>query len=148
MDRDLSYIPRVHRNTLSRSFAGLLSIWLAVCMAEPAQLHTCTMHGGLAIQTSVPGVHANHRAHHEETRPQTGSNRGHHSDSQSRQCSCLGDCSTAGAAVGLPATIVSLEAIAAIRESGPRFDAASSVVSAGNHLLPFANGPPRNSFRA
>jgi hypothetical protein len=146
--REFTYIPHVRHNVVSRSFAGLLSLWLAICMVEPAQLHTCAMHGALAIQTSGADAHVNPAAHQVATHQPAHSDHSHHTDSQSRQCSCLGDCNAAGARVGLPATIVSLQAIAGIYESEPQFDSGSAVVSAGNRLLPFANGPPPNSSRA
>jgi hypothetical protein len=48
----------------------------------------------------------------------------------------------------LPAAIVSLQAIAAIDGSKALVEPVSPIVAAGNYVLPFANGPPRNSFRA
>jgi hypothetical protein len=147
--RAFPYIPPVRRTAVSRTCAGLLSLWLAICMVEPAQLHTCAMHGGLAIeQTSGSGTHANHHAHHAAMHESTRSDRGHHTDPQSRQCSCLGDCNGGSATVGLPAATVSVQAIAAIDGSKALVEPASPTVSAGSYVLPFANGPPRNSFRA
>jgi hypothetical protein len=145
---EFTYIPHVRHNVVSRTFAGLLSLWLAICMVEPAQLHTCTMHGGLAIQTSGPGVQTIPHAHHAAMHQPTHSDRGHRTDSQSRQCSCLGDCNTGSASVGLPAAVVSLRAVARVYESKTQFEPTSPVVSAGNHLLPFANGPPLDFSRA
>src|SRR5258705_13582837 len=62
IDPSTTYIRRVRHHWLFRSLAGVLSVWLAICLAEPAQLHTCAMHGGLAIDVSTHdgGLHSAH----------------------------------------------------------------------------------------
>ena len=40
----------MRRHWISRSLASVLALWLALCLAEPVQLHICVMHGGLAMQ--------------------------------------------------------------------------------------------------
>jgi hypothetical protein len=146
IDVGLPYIPHVRRNPISRIFAGFFSLWLATCLAEPVQLHTCAMHGGLAIETNAASAHAS-QAHHMAMHGSSQSDRGQDSDSQSRQCSCLGDCNAGSGPVGLPAVSVSLAATTRGNSPAP-FDYSSPIVSAANHLLPFANGPPSNSLRA
>src|SRR3954465_1395419 len=47
-----AYIRFVRRHVMSRILAAVLSVWLVVCLAEPAQLHTCVMHRGFAVNTA------------------------------------------------------------------------------------------------
>ncbi len=141
------YIPHVRNNVVSRTFAGLLSLWLAICMVEPAQLHTCAMHGGLAIDQNASSPQAAGAAHHMATHRSHDSN--HRSnDSKSHQCSCLGDCSGGSASVGLPA--VRASALSALIEDrravGFAYD--SPVVVTPDFVLQFANGPPALLYRA
>jgi hypothetical protein len=144
------YIRRVRRTRLSRGLAGILSIWLAICLAEPMQLHTCVMHGGLALDVSMgAGMHggsshggiasthamAGHSQHDQST------------DGQSKQCTCLGDCSTGKTPVGLapaPTQLASVE----LERSRAVFSYSSPSLVSPHFLLPFSNGPPSASSRA
>jgi len=150
----------VRRNWLYRSFAGIMSVWLAICLVEPAQLHTCAMHGGLAIEGGVhsAGVHsprahaahaapAAHRGIHGSDATPTGSRQDQDSDTQSKHCSCLGDCSVGKTAISLPGSSTQLQQLA-ISASASAFPRDVPAVSAPHFLLPFANGPPAFSSRA
>jgi hypothetical protein len=141
----------VRRNRISRVFASVLALWLAVCLAEPVQLHTCAMHGGLPVE-QIDGVatHA-HAAPAEHLTPAGPVGHSHHdqnTDNESRQCSCLGDCSAGRSSVGIAAPAVLLPAVATVEISGTDFEYASPELVAPGFLLPFSNGPPARSSRA
>ena len=132
----------MRRNLISRVLASVLATWLAICLAEPAQLHTCTMHGGLAVvQTAAGDIHgsvATGHSHHDEQR----------SDSQSRQCTCIGDCNAGSFQLGIVAAGISLLTVATTEASAPELVYDSPRVVAPDFLLPFSNGPPTGSSRA
>jgi len=155
LTRTLIYIRRVRRNWVYRAFAGIISAWLVICLVEPAQLHTCAMHGGLAIGGAHAiahgtGGHAGSAAHHAAPSPAAASTQSHHdrdSDSQSHQCSCLGDCSVGKTPLSLPGATAALQAApigrVAVTPAGE-----VPAITAPQFLLPFANGPPAISSRA
>jgi hypothetical protein len=127
----------VRRNWIVRSLASAFSVWLAVSMVEPVQLHACAMHGGLAIeQAGMHGAHGHSAAGHSH---------GQHNDGKSHQCSCLGDCNGGSGSIGLTATAVSLFAAVVNDGSSARFDYISPALVAPQFLLPFGNGPPSSS---
>jgi predicted lipoprotein with Yx(FWY)xxD motif len=138
------YIRRVRRHWISRSLASVLALWLAVCLAEPVQLHTCAMHGGLAIDVGSVATHS-----HTATAEHLGhTHHGQDTDNQSRQCSCLGDCSAGRPPIGIAAANVALPTVAIIQRSAADFTYDSPRVVAPRFLLPFSNGPPAGSSRA
>src|SRR4051812_49127645 len=119
-----------------------MSVWLALCLAEPMQLHTCVMHGGLAIDVgghtaaadaTQLSASAEHHAAHSHGQS------GH--DTHSRQCSCLGDCSVGKIPIVLPTGPGQLEA-PTVHTSSVEFTQASPSLDAPQFLLPFSNGPP------
>jgi hypothetical protein len=140
----------VRRTPFVRGLASILSIWLAICLAEPMQLHTCVMHGGLAIDVSMDT--AMHGASLHGGMASTHAMAGHSqhdqsTDGQSKQCTCLGDCSTGKTPVALapaPTQLASFE----LESSRAVFSYSSPSVVAPRFLLPFSNGPPSASFRA
>ena len=153
-----AYIRRVRRSRFARAFSGILAVWLAICLAEPMQLHTCVMHGGLAMAGSMHGMGggsmdrdamssgSTNRAHPAaslEGRP-------HHNDGtddQSIQCICLGDCSGGRTPVGLTAAPVFLASLQ-FDVPTPVFSYVSPSLASPRFLLPFSNGPPSASSRA
>jgi hypothetical protein len=107
------------------------------------------MHGGLAIDVSMHdgGTHGAHggmasihsmagHSHHDQT-----------PDTQSKQCSCLGDCSTGKAPAFLAEAPAQL-ALVAVERSQPIISYASPSLVSPQFLLPFSNGPPDASSRA
>jgi hypothetical protein len=144
----------VRRTPLFRGLAGFLSIWLAICLAEPVQLHTCVMHGGLAIDVGLQGagMHGGsaHGAHVGIGSTHATSGHSHHdqgTDGQSKQCTCLGDCSAGKTPVGLttaPTQLASLQ----IESTRAIFTYTSPSLVSPHFLLPFSNGPPSASSRA
>ena len=121
-----------------------------MCLAEPVQLHTCAMHGGLAIEVGSVATHS-HTATAEHLATNAGAghfHHGHDTDSQSRQCSCLGDCSIGRAPIGFAAANVELPTVAIIQGSATDFAYDSPHNVAPQFLLPFSNGPPAGSSRA
>jgi hypothetical protein len=149
LDQSTTYIPRVRHHWLFRSLATVLSVWLVICLAEPAQLHTCGMHGGLAIDASMRGgsphgVHGGHgnihsmagHSHHDQT-----------PNGQSNQCTCIGDCSAGKTPVVLAAAPTQLTWVL-VQEKPAVFSYASPALVSPQFLLPFSNGPPGNPSRA
>ena len=117
----------------------MLSVWLAICLAEPAHLHTCAMHGDLAMQTH--GMAAHHGTTH------AGHSHDQSGDGKAKQCSCMGDCSAGRTLIGPAAVSVSFAATT-IRKSSTPFGYDSPAISAPHFFLPFSNGPPKTSSRA
>jgi hypothetical protein len=116
-------------------------------MVEPAQLHTCAMHGGLAIQQTQSSSGAGGVAHHMAAHRSHDSN--HQStDGKSHQCSCLGDCNGGSATVGLPAVRVSVLSALAQDRRATGFAYDSPTVVTPDFVLQFANGPPALLYRA
>jgi hypothetical protein len=128
-------------------------------MAAPMQLHTCVMHGGLAIDGGAKAASSPLHAHGGVSQGNAhGSHSGHavanHSqhqhgtDGPSKQCSCLGDCNAGGKApIGLSAPIAQLASVRA-GSSTADFTYTSPSLVAAHFLLPFSNGPPVISSRA
>lgn len=138
----VSIFDAVRRNVFFRGLAGVLSVWLAICLAEPAQLHTCVMHGALAI--SAHGGAAHHGPSHAAASHSNDKSSG---DGQSQQCSCLGDCSAGRTFVGVAAAAPSF-ASAPTHTAAVSFSYVSPSIVAPHFLLPFSNGPPGSSARA
>ncbi len=150
MDRSTTYIRPVRHTRVFRGLASIVSMWLAICLAEPTQLHTCVMHGGLAIDVSMDAVMHGGSSHGGMASTHALAGHSHHdqgTDGRSKQCSCIGDCSTGRAPIGLaPAstqlTLLELEVPEAI------FSYHSPSLVSPHYLLPFSNGPPSSSSRA
>src|SRR4051794_9821056 len=117
-------------------------------MVEPAQLHTCAMHGGLAIERAAAGTLGANVAPEMATHVRMHDHSHHGKDSKSRQCSCLGDCSGASATVGLPSAGVSVVQTPIGAGAAASFAYRSPSVTAPDFLLQFANGPPAILTRA
>src|ERR1041384_6038633 len=117
---------------IHRIGAGLLALWFTVVTVEPARLHACPMHDGLAIAT-VEHAHASHAGHMGHGAPTS-------PESQKHSCSCIGSCATA-TTPALPTT-VSFDIVGAGAESHG-IAALSRPASRVAFVLPFGNGPPR-----
>jgi hypothetical protein len=116
-------------------------------MVEPMQLHTCAMHGGLAIE-QVSGPYG-HSAHHRTAMHRVGQpNHDQGTDGHSHQCSCLGDCNGGSAPVGLTVSAVSLSEPGVVDNAASSFNYSSPRLVAASFFLPFSNGPPASSSRA
>ncbi len=141
----------MRRSWISRSLASVLALWLAICLAEPVQLHICVMHGGLAMeQMAAPGTHGHSSTvRHHSTHSFAGHfNHNPKSGNESQQCSCLGDCNSGRAPIGIAATGISVPTVATLEGSATHFAYVSPKVVAHQFLLPFSNGPPAGSSRA
>ena len=145
----------MQRSWVFRAFASFTAVWLAICLAEPLQLHTCVMHGGLAID--VAGHHGEMgtgssslttSAHNPQMASHVGGHGDHgQPDHHSRQCSCLGDCNAGKTPVGLVATAIGFDA-PILSSNNAAYDYASPSLVAPHFLLPFSNGPPAAFSRA
>jgi hypothetical protein len=141
----------VRRSWIFRSLASVLALWLAICLAEPVQLHICVMQGGLAMeQMAAPAVHGHSSTvQHHSTHGFAGHfNHNPKSDNESQQCGCLGDCNSGRAPIGIAAPGVSLPTVAIVEGSGTDFAYDSPRLVAPQFLLPFSIGPPAGSSRA
>ena len=141
----------MRRSWISRSLASVLALWLAICLAEPVQLHICVMHGGLAMeQMTSPDLHGHSSTvqHHSTHGFAEHFNHNPNSDNESQQCSCLGDCNAGRAPIEITAAGISLPTIAIVEGSATDFAYDSPSVVAPQFLLPFSNGPPVGSSRA
>jgi hypothetical protein len=149
LDWSTAYIRRVRRTRLSRGLASIVSVWLAICLAEPTQLHTCVMHGGLAIDVSAgAAVHGGSHGGIASTHAMAGHS--HHdqgTDGQSKQCTCIGDCSMGRAPIGLAPAPIQLTLLE-VEVPGAVFSYPSPSLVSPQYLLPFSNGPPSLSSRA
>ncbi len=130
------------RTRAFRALAGVLGVWVGICLAQPMQLHLCVMHGGLAIESvghadaHMSHSAAPHSAHH--------STQGH---DKSQQCSCLGDCTT-GNATALVAPQQFRVAVATIARVDLPAARTYTPAAASGFLLPYPNGPPSTSSLA
>lgn len=122
------------RMLATRLVSAALLAWLSVFTTEPLGLHSCPMHGGLALEGGHSGHSMSHQGHGMPGR-----------NSRSNQCSCPGDCSgpTTSIAlvpesIGIPTADLSLTDRVSPRPPvlGERYTP---------RLLPFANGPPEIS---
>ena len=142
------YIRPMRHNSWFRILAGVLSAWLVICLAVPAQLHTCVMHGGLAIVANAGASHhaAAHQAHGAST---AAANHSHHQngDGQGNQCTCLGDCST-GRTVAVWLLLPSPLRRTSSKCRRQFLTTLHQPVVAPHFLRPFSNGPPDSSSRA
>jgi hypothetical protein len=123
------------------------------------QLHTCVMHGGLAIDVSIQdaGMHAaamaggsTHAAHGgmASTHAMAGhSHQDQGTDGQAKQCTCLGDCNAGKTPVSLASAPTQLAAVQVETQIAVFSYRSPSLVSP-HFLLPFSNGPPSASSRA
>ena len=141
----------MRRSWISRSLASVFALWLAVCLAEPVQLHTCTMHDGLAIvQNAAISTHGHSSAAEHSAAPTEAEHfhQDQSSDGESRQCSCFGDCIVGSSPIGITAAGISLLTAAITESSGPALEYVSPRLVAPRFLRPFSNGPPAGSSRA
>jgi hypothetical protein len=143
----------VRRNPIIRALISIASIWLAVCLAVPMQLHTCVMHGGLSIDVSAHGnglLVEQHSFQQQSPASHRVAGHSHHDqrqDDHSKQCSCIGDCSTGKAPVALASASTRVEFLQT-ESAGAAPSHESPSVSSPRFLLPFSNGPPAASSRA
>ncbi|MBX3132357.1 MAG: hypothetical protein KF689_03065 [Gemmatimonadaceae bacterium] len=137
---------------MRRTFAVLQALWLALLIAEPANLHACDMHaGGHAAHTGPAFAAAAERADatHDEH-----AHHGHHAESLDEDsvpptpddgagsaCQCLGEC--CAAAVAALAATPAIPVAVPVDAPAPRRSAATRAVPRAPDLqLPFANAPP------
>jgi hypothetical protein len=122
----------MHRSVWSRVFAAFVAIWFTVNMVEPAWLHACPVHGGLAIAAAHDGANSgstHHSSHHDQS----------DSKGAGHLCQCLGACTTAAMISSPPsAHIETIE----VRASAPGLGDHDFFLAERAHELPFSNGPP------
>ena len=135
----------LRRSWLHRSISALCAVWLAFIVAEPAALHSCPMHGGhgaAAAAAALTGLDATAGNHHSAVAEHEHGAPANH-EQNNRYCSCVGQCNATGAVAAVPVPAVRLTDVVVreLRVTLPSRDAQPN--GATEHLLPFANGPPR-----
>jgi hypothetical protein len=129
------------RSPSQRLAAWLLAALLALVVGEPLRVHECPVHLRSVTEaaatddaaTPASGHHAHDEAADGEEPPS--------SDHGGHACDCLGDCSTV-APVAAPRavavrTVTTLVAVPVLDAGAPL-----AALPAGEHVLPFAIGPP------
>ena len=130
--------PRLHR-----AHAWLLALLFAVVVGEPLRGHACPVHAALGTvgqEKGSGGAHAAHAAHatHAGTSDEAPADGGH----DSHLCDCLGTCSSGPAAARVPQTLALRLVEVGIVEAPAPLARLTPVATSGDHVLPFANGPP------
>lgn len=124
---------RKTRGIFTRAFAAAIAIWVGALTVSPLPLDACPMHGSHALHAAQPG-HAGHHAMSKHDGP---------SKNASRQCTCIGDCSTAASfAVIPPRQIAAPEARISTLLGGELSTQIVANLATREHVLPPANGPP------
>ena len=130
------------RTRAFRALAGVLAVWVGICLPQPMQLHLCVMHGGLSVESighrdsHMSHAAVSHDAHHPT-----------HSHDKSQQCSCLGDCTAGNAAAFIAPQQFRVAMQPVVRVDLPRA-ATYAPAAASGLLLPYPNGPPSTSSPA
>jgi hypothetical protein len=125
------------RTRLHRFLAAFSALWLAISIAEPAVLHLCPMHDGVAAAAGTQGDHTGHGAH---AAADAAADANAPSDEES-SCLCIGDCPAAAGVSLLPAGVAITDVVLTIGTDSGLPDFEYLPVSRAL-LLPFANGPP------
>jgi len=121
----------MHRSFATRLLAALVAVWFTINMVEPAWLHACPVHDGLAVTpTANQSGHSGHQpASHDESGGRT----------KSHLCQCLGACTTAAIVSTPPSSLVGTIEVSASAPGLPEYE---HPILERAHELPFANGPP------
>lgn len=142
--RRLSSVGMSHRTLSQRMATWLMVALLALVVGEPLRAHDCPTRAHLLDAASAPapagdghqGHHAGHQGHGADApAPASGEHAGDHG------CECVGDCSTA-APVAAPYALAVRTSTALVAAPAPCAGAPLAAVPAGEHVLPFAIGPP------
>jgi hypothetical protein len=124
-----------------RAAAWLLLLLFAAIVGEPLRGHACPVHAalGAAAQDAGEDAHGGHGSHaeHGADADETPAGGGH----DSHQCDCLGTCSS-GAAARVPQTLALRLVEVGLVEAPAPPTRLMPVATSGDHVLPFANGPP------
>ncbi|MEP7345713.1 MAG: hypothetical protein ABI877_10615 [Gemmatimonadaceae bacterium] len=129
----------------SRALAAVIAPWFALVMAEPAALHTCSVHSGAIpnVTATAPATASHSMAAHNHggmnaSAAEQAPAAPHHGGNQ---CSCLGGC-CAPSPVRLDTPSVLSWLPVEVLQERPRAATDEIRASADEYLLPFANGPP------
>jgi hypothetical protein len=131
----------MRRNSVFRTLATMLALWLPLVAGEPGLLHPCPMHGaGRAVAAAIRGevpaaqaasLHGHHAANHQAP------SHSHH------DCTCI-DCSTVATAAFIAPSAPAAEftvAEYAVARSVPSVE--SLARPAPEYSRPYTTGPPR-----
>ena len=129
----------------SRVLAAIIAPWFAIVMAEPAALHTCSVHSGTAVgATAAAPATASHSLavhQHSAENPESGHSSPASPHHGGKQCTCLGGCCAASpVSIDRPSFLSWIPA--QLQRERPIAPAGESRAAPGDYLLPFANGPP------
>ncbi len=134
----------MQRQPWTRALALFTGLWFTVITVGPSSTHACRSHDprsvGAAASQQTADPHAGHGTHHAARLPNGDETDEGPADDES--CDCLGLC-CASAPVSfydppseLPVTIVATTLVPHVGDHG-------IMPVASDHVLPFANAPPR-----
>jgi hypothetical protein len=120
---------------VKRPLAAFLGMWFLLVMIEPESVHSCPVHSA-----TLSGGHPAHTAHHSAAQS-------HHQspDKPAAACSCPGDCA-ASTFNAVPSTADNLVDTSSQFAEAAHVSVESIRVSQPDFFLPFAIGPPAESF--
>jgi hypothetical protein len=151
-----------------RILTTLWACWFVLLLNEPLQLHACPMHDGPSVvaaraggetgagHNAPKGEPAHDAAAHVHGSPDAAAmapasggagdgdtRHGDHDGEGTHSCSCLGHCasSSVSTAIAVPVPFAWLAGIIDIAPAQPH--AHEPAFALAEHVLPFANGPPR-----
>lgn len=145
----------VRRPLWFRSLITLWGIWFATALTEPAGFLACPMHSGMGHHASSVQVaetqvtetpsdvddHSGHDAHRAEPALEVSATESD-APEPSHVCSCLGDCcSSVPAQAADPIDVPRMVVIGDSGQIRPESNALTAL-TARDHALPFAIGPP------
>jgi len=122
-----------------RTLAAVLALWLVALVAEPAAVHPCPMHDGVASASGAALAHAGMRM------AASGMDDAHPgAPAHAHGCTCLGDCAAAGwAATAARAPRLALAGRALVaRAIVPTATNAAFRLAEPAHARPPSIGPP------
>jgi hypothetical protein len=120
--------------------ALILGLWFVAVSVTPEVAHACPMHGSHAVSAALGHEHGAHGAHGAQSvaaHHQTGDQSAPHGN----QCTCLGQCCSAGP-VALVASDISLADIVTVSTRDAGLPDYAYVPVAAEHILPPAQAPP------
>lgn len=134
-----------------RAAAWLLLLLFAVVIGEPLRAGACPTHAslgagaGVAPESAAHGGHASHASHASHVGAHAAADAADAAPAddgrEAHQCDCLGTCCTAALVRAPRPLVLHLVEVGLVEAAAPPVRLAP-VATSGDHVLPFANGPP------
>lgn len=140
---------------LRRAAAWLLLALFAVVIGEPLRGHACPVHAALGALEASAGAGERHapagvgHGAHAPMQHAAGHTAGHMAGEapadgghgEQHRCDCLGTCSSVAPVQVAPSLTLHLVEVGILEAAAPLVPLVP-VATSGDHVLPFANGPP------